>query len=87
MNVCETKTYKSPKRKLLRFFERSRDQWKIKCKAAKATVKRLNNRVQYLENSKANWKSKAIELEKELAEMKTRESRASDTGRVKKTAN
>ena len=87
MNAGETKVYKSPKRKLLRFFERSRNQWKIKCKAAKATVKRLNNRVRYLENSKADWKSKAIELEKKLADMKTRESRAPDTGRVKKTAN
>jgi predicted nucleic acid-binding Zn-ribbon protein len=87
MNACETKVYKSPKQKLLRFFERSRNQWKIKCKAAKATVKRLNNRVRYLENSKADWKSKAIELEKELAEMKTRESRAPETGNVKKTTN
>jgi len=27
----EAKSYKSPKRILLRFFEKSRDQWKDKC--------------------------------------------------------
>jgi hypothetical protein len=40
--------YKSPRHKLLRFFEKSRDQWKAKCLSAKATVKRLQNRVRFL---------------------------------------
>ena len=44
--------YKSPRRKLLRFFEKSRDQWKDKCLEAKAAVKRLQNRVRFLEKSK-----------------------------------
>jgi len=35
--------YKSPQRKLVRFFEKSRDQWKAKCQTAKFTVKRLQN--------------------------------------------
>ena len=62
--------YTSPPRKLIRFFEKSRDQWKAKCQRAKATVKRLENRVRFLEKSKAQWKSKAQALEKENAHLK-----------------
>ena len=87
MNVCEIKIYKSPKRKLVRFFERSRDQWKAKCKEAKATVKQLNNRIRYLEKNKAVWKTKALELEQELAQIKTRENRVPESDKVKKTPN
>ena len=84
MNKSETKRYKSPKRKLVTFFEKSRNQWKTKCIAAKATVKKLNNRLRYLEASKNEWKSKAIELEKELARIKALENRESGQ-EVKKT--
>ena len=62
--------YTSPPRKLLRFFLKSRDQWKAKCQRAKATVKRLENRVRFLETSKEHWKSKAQALEKENAHLK-----------------
>ena len=64
--------YSSPPRKLLRFFLKSRDQWKAKCQGAKATVKRLENRVRFLEKSKAQWKSKARALEKEKAHLKAK---------------
>tara|TARA_Y100000310_G_C20200368_1_gene586595 strand:- start:180 stop:452 length:273 start_codon:yes stop_codon:yes gene_type:complete len=62
--------YSSPPRKLLRFFLNSRDQWKAKCQRAKATVKRLENRVRFLEKSKTQWKAKAQALEKENARLK-----------------
>jgi hypothetical protein len=62
--------YTSPPRKLLRFFLTSRDQWKAKYQRAKATVKRLENRVRFLEKSKAEWKSRARALEKENARLK-----------------
>jgi chromosome segregation ATPase len=78
MNEREKKIYKSPKRKLLSFFEKSRDQWKSKCVQAKATVKRLNHRIRYLESSKAEWKNRAKELEKELARMKAKQSQEVD---------
>jgi len=84
MNASDTKEYKSPRRKLVKFFERSRDQWKAKSADAKAMVKRQKHRIRYLEASKEKWKSKAIELEKELARMKAMESRESDP-EVKKT--
>jgi len=78
MNETKTKEYKSPRRKLVKFFEKSRDQWKAKCTDAKAMGKKQKNRMRYLEASKEKWKSKAIELEKELARMKAREDLESD---------
>jgi hypothetical protein len=78
MNASETKPYKSPRRKLVTFFEKSRNQWKTKCIEAKALVKKLKNRIRYLEANKEQWKSKAIELEKELAQIQALENRESE---------
>jgi hypothetical protein len=60
------KIYTSPVRKLVRFFETSRDQWKAKCRAAKSIIKRLKNRIRFLEESRARWKQRAQELEAQL---------------------
>ncbi len=84
MNETTAKQYKSPKRKLVQFFEKSRDQWKRKCSDAKAMVKRQNNRIRFLEASKEKWKTKAIELEKELARMKAQANQETQQA-VKKT--
>jgi len=67
------KSYKSPQRKLVKFFEKSRNQWKAKCHRAKSTVKRLKNKVRFLEESRQQWKSRTKELEGELAQMKAKE--------------
>jgi len=40
-------TYKSPKHKLLTFFERSRDAWKSKAMKAKADIRNLNCKLNY----------------------------------------
>jgi len=63
--------YKSPQRKRVRFFEKSRDQWKTKCQTAKATVKRLQNRVRFLERSKTALKTRTRALETEVAQLRT----------------
>ena len=67
------KSYKSPPRKLVKFFEKSRDRWKVKCREAKIEVKRLKNRNRFLEKSKVHWKSRVEELEAELARTKAKE--------------
>lgn len=64
------KNYKSPQRKLVKFFEKSRDQWKEKSLKAKAKVKQLSNRVRFLENSKEQLKNEIKALEAELAQTK-----------------
>jgi hypothetical protein len=79
-----SKTYKSPMRKLLPFFEKSRDQWKAKCiqtkkqlKLFKMTNKRLKraqgqlkNRINQLELELSQLKEEAQFLKKELEEFK-----------------
>jgi uncharacterized protein YlxW (UPF0749 family) len=70
--VKET-NYKSPRHKLTKFFEKSRDQWKEKCLKAKSKAKQLSNRVRFLENSKENLKMKIESLEEELTKVKIQE--------------
>lgn len=72
-NLQEKAVYKSPERKLVRFFETSRNKWKAKARESKWVLKRLKNRIRFLESSRARWKDKAKCLEVELAPMKARE--------------
>jgi hypothetical protein len=62
--------YKSPRRKLLRFFEKSRDGWRAKCLEAKTTVKRLQNRVRFLETSKDRLRHRVRDLEADVKTLK-----------------
>lgn len=64
-DMQEQRMYKSPVKKLAKFFEKSRDQWKAKCGRAKTKLKYLKNRVRDLENSREKWKQKAKKLEAE----------------------
>lgn len=66
MSKQESQSYKSPLRKLVKFFEQSRDQWKNKYLKKKAEVKALKNRVNYLERTKMEWKQKAQQLKANL---------------------
>jgi chromosome segregation ATPase len=72
-NATQGKIYKSPIKKLVRFFEKSRDEWKAKHQKAKANAKRLSNRIRFLEKSKMQWKNRVKELEQEVARLKARE--------------
>lgn len=60
--------YKSPIKKLVKFFENSRDSWKTKCQEAKYKVKMLKNKVRYLEKRKNELNKRLKELEKKLQE-------------------
>lgn len=60
--------YRSPIRKLSRFFEKSRDQWKAKHHAVKAELKREQNQRRAVEKSRCAWRAKA-----EAAEQRARE--------------
>ena len=63
--------YKSPKSKLVRFFRKSRDQWKAKARESKAVIKRLKNRIVFLEKSKARLQDKVTALEQALSGVNT----------------
>ena len=64
----ERKIFKSPRRKLITFFEKSRDKWKNKCKGAKYENKLLKNRNRYLEKRKKELMEKVKELKTKLAQ-------------------
>ena len=68
MDPGTKKTYTSPPRKLVKFFERSRDQWKAKSRAAKTGLKRLGTRLRRLERSKAAYEQQLVALQTQLAE-------------------
>lgn len=59
MSVDETLPYRSPISKLLRFFCRSRDKWKARCKEAKRENKSLKYRLAVMTASRDRWKVKA----------------------------
>jgi predicted nuclease with TOPRIM domain len=64
--------YRSPKHKLVNFFEKSRNNWKQKHSELKAKAKYLANRVSYLEKSKQAWKEKAELLQERIRKLEKR---------------
>ena len=61
--------YRSPRHKLLKFFEKSRNQWKTKCLEAKATLRQVKNRANWLAHSRDTWKLRAHELKHRVREL------------------
>lgn len=55
-------SFRSPVLKLLKFFRRSRDQWKEKCKQAKQELKSLKTCHAKLKASRDFWKRKASQV-------------------------
>jgi hypothetical protein len=64
--MLEQNTYKSPVRKLVNFFEKSRDNWKEKYQLTKKENKKLKNKVCTLKSSQQKWKSETLLLRKQL---------------------
>jgi hypothetical protein len=64
----QEKTYKSPLKKLVKFFEKSRDNWKNKYFEKNKELKRATNRIYDLEIRKDEWKERALEAETKLKE-------------------
>jgi len=68
MEPGQEKLYTSPQRKLVKFFERSRNQWKAKSRAAKTVLKQLGTRLQQLERSNADYQHQLAALQRQVAE-------------------
>lgn len=87
-------SYKSPIRKLVVFFQRSRDLWKAKYQETKKELRKEQNQVRAVQRSRAAWRRKAEaatgrveQLERELAEAKKAGLGAHATGsRLRATA-
>jgi hypothetical protein len=67
MSVGEQASYRSPRSKLLRFFLRSRDKWKAKCKEAKRENKSLKYRLAVMTENRNRWKAEARHSAKNAA--------------------
>lgn len=59
--------YKSPLKKLVRFFEKSRDKWKARALKSSEDVIRFKNRIKFLESSKAKVISENKALKEKLS--------------------
>ena len=68
MEPMNEKIYTSPQRKLVKFFERSRNQWKAKSQAAKRVLKGVGTRLGRLERSNAAYQDQLAALHTEVAE-------------------
>ncbi len=68
MSISEAFPFISPISKLLRFFRRSRDQWKAKCKAAKRENKSLKYRLAKMTENRDRWKAEVRSLRKSIQE-------------------
>ncbi len=61
--------FRSPVKKLTKFFRRSRDGWKRKARTAKQQCKLLGNQVRAVERSRASWRTKALEAGQQLRQL------------------
>ena len=76
MEPANEKIYTSPQRKLVKFFERSRDRWKAKSRAAKTVLKRLGTRLGRLERSNAAYQQQLRALQTQVAEWQAKHEQA-----------
>ena len=61
--------FKSPIKKLTKFFKQSRDTWKDRAKKAMKEIRGNKKRIQFLETSKASLKYKVQELKEQNREL------------------
>jgi len=62
-------SFRSPLRKLARFFRASRDRWKEKCQQSKVELKRLGNQLRAVEKSRTHWKQRFREQQQKVREL------------------
>ena len=69
MQAKRATEYKSPQRKLLRFFEASRDKWKAKATGYREKLVLAGNQVRAVSKSRSTWKTRALAAERRVAEL------------------
>jgi hypothetical protein len=62
--------WKSPLRILVRFFKRSRDQWKAKYVELKQQCKLLSNQVRAVQKSREKWREDAVRAQGEVVRLR-----------------
>lgn len=84
--------YKTPLRKLTRFFEQSRDKWKQKYQQARKEIKSLKNKLYYQQQKQCEQEEHLKALEQENQALKTsledlEQQRRQEQAQVKKPVN
>ena len=64
--------YKSPLKKLVKFFEESRNKWKAKAQESKQKVKLQGNRIRFLEESKLKLKADVLKLKSQIRDLESK---------------
>ena len=72
MEATSEKSYSSPPRKLVKFFERSRNRWKAKSQTAKTVLKRLGTRLRRVERRNADYQQQLGVLHTQVAEWRAK---------------
>jgi lipopolysaccharide export system protein LptC len=78
MEATSEKISTSPQRKLVKFFEHSREGWKAKARAAKTVLKRLGTRLGRVEQRNAVYQEQLAALPTQVADWQARHE---ETGR------
>jgi len=68
MEPTNEKIYTSPPRKLVKFFEHSRERWKAKARAAKTVLNRLGTRLGRVERRNAAYQEHLAALQAQVRE-------------------
>jgi hypothetical protein len=76
--------YKTSLKKLVKYFETSRDKWKQRAQEACYENKLKRNRITFLEESKEKLKLENSALKKRLSELELQEALNKDVGVLKK---
>ncbi len=63
--------FRSPLRKLVTFFQKSRDAWKQKCQQAKYELKLLKRRYANLQRSRDHWQQQFRQVEAQRQQLQT----------------
>jgi hypothetical protein len=78
-------SYKTPLKKLVKYFESSRDSWKQRAQDACYDNKLKRNRIAFLEESKEKLKQENSALKKRLSKLETQEVGTQSRVELKKT--
>ena len=76
MEGASEKSYTSPQRKLVKFFERSRDRWKAKSREAKTALKRLGTQLRRSQRRNAEYQQQLVALQPQVAEWQVKQAQA-----------
>lgn len=68
-SVETDREFVSPIGKLSRFFLKSRNRWKAKCRDAKYSLKLAKNQIRAVERSRDQWKQQVAEHQRRMAEL------------------